>query len=69
MQQRVNDGIGHFDLSGPDPESLHDFCHGVFSWTIDRKGPGCVLVETSAGCANGAILHTEAASITIGIVV
>jgi len=69
MQQHVTNGIGHFDIGGPDPEALHGFYRSVFGWTIDPKGPGYALVETPAGSANGAILETEAASITVGIVV
>jgi predicted enzyme related to lactoylglutathione lyase len=69
MQLHVPNGIGHFDVAGPDEIALQRFYAGTFGWTVDAKGPGYALVETPKGSANGAISEAEQASLTIGIVV
>jgi predicted enzyme related to lactoylglutathione lyase len=69
VQSHIANGIGHFDVSGPDATVLKSFYAGVFNWTISTKGPGYSLVQTPGGSPNGAILETEEASLTIGVVV
>lgn len=65
----VPNGIGHFDIAGPDPEALQRFYAGVFGWAVAEQGPGYALVGTPAGAPDGAVLEAEEASITIGVVV
>jgi predicted enzyme related to lactoylglutathione lyase len=69
MQDHIVNGVGHFDVSGPDAASLTSFYAGVFDWAIHAKGPGYSLIETPDGSPNGAIVETEDATITIGVVV
>ena len=65
----VANGIGHFDIAGPDLSSLSGFYSAVFGWKIDGKGPGYALVETPEGAVNGAIVESEAPALTLGVVV
>jgi predicted enzyme related to lactoylglutathione lyase len=65
----IPNGIGHFDIAGPDPEALHRFYAGVFGWEVDEQGPGYALVGTPAGAPDGAVLEADERSITIGVVV
>jgi predicted enzyme related to lactoylglutathione lyase len=69
MQSHVVNGVAHFDVSGPDATKLHAFYAGLFQWKVNPKGPGYALVETPAGSPNGAIVESESAALTIGIVV
>lgn len=69
MQNHIPNGLGHFDVSGPDGEALETFYSGAFGWSVHTKGPGYALVETPDGSANGAITEAEQAALTIGIVV
>lgn len=69
MSQHINNGIGHFDICGPDLGALQGFYQGVFGWKIAPKGPGYALAETPADTANGALNEAEVAGISIGIVV
>ncbi|MGL5837512.1 MAG: VOC family protein [Sphingorhabdus sp.] len=69
MQNHISNGVGHFDVCGPDSEALGVFYAGVFNWAVESKGPGYALVETPEGSANGAIVEAEQAGLTIGIVV
>lgn len=69
MTHHTPNGIGHFDICGPDIGALQDFYQGVFGWQIMQKGAGYALAETPAGTANGALNEAEEASVTIGIVV
>ena len=62
-------GIGHFDIAGPDTEALHRFYAGVFGWHVEEQGPGYALVGTPAGAPDGAVLEADEPSITIGAVV
>lgn len=62
-------GIGHFDIAGPDATSLGSFYAGMFGWKVMTRGPGYAIVGTPAGGPDGAIAETEAPSLTIGIVV
>ena len=61
--------IGHFDIGGPDIGPLKQFYAGLFGWQITDRGPGYALVETPAGGPNGALVETETASLTLGVVV
>jgi predicted enzyme related to lactoylglutathione lyase len=69
MKSHIANGIGHFDVSGPDASVLKSFYAGVFGWAIDTKGPGYSIIQTPAGSPKGAILEAEEASLTIGVVV
>lgn len=69
MQSHITNGIGHFDIVGPDAAALQSFYIGVFDWGVQVKGPGYALAETPMGTANGAIIEGEEAALTIGIVV
>ncbi len=62
-------GIGHFDIAGPDIEALGGFYAGVFDWGITPRGPGFAMAATPEGGPNGALVEEEAASLTIGVVV
>lgn len=62
-------GVGHFDISGPIRARSPIFYSAVLGWRIDKKGPGCSLVETPAGFPDGAIVEAPQPRLTIGIVV
>lgn len=62
-------GIGHFDIAGPDIETLRGFYAVVFDWTVTPRGPGYAMAATPAGSPDGALLEAETASLTVGIVV
>jgi predicted enzyme related to lactoylglutathione lyase len=65
----VANGIAHFDVFGPEPEALHGFYASVFGWQVDVQGPGYALVRTPAGAPDGAVVESEHAALTIGVVV
>lgn len=69
MSEYTTNGIGHFDICGPDLVPLERFYAGVFGWQIMPKGPGYALAATAAGSPNGALVEAETASISIGIIV
>ena len=62
-------GFGHFDIAGPELAPLSAFYAKLFGWEVSPKGPGYALVATPEGSPNGAIVETETASLTFGIVV
>jgi predicted enzyme related to lactoylglutathione lyase len=68
-KQHTANGIGHFDVAGPDLESLSAFYGKVFGWQLQPQGPGYAMVQTPMGGPNGALVEAESASLTIGIVV
>jgi predicted enzyme related to lactoylglutathione lyase len=63
----IANAIGHFDIAGPDGAALTRFYSGLFGWTADPKGPGYTLMQTPG--PDGAIVESEVAALTIGIVV
>jgi predicted enzyme related to lactoylglutathione lyase len=65
----VHNGIGHFDVEGPDLGSLGAFYAGVFGWEVRPRGPGYAMLETPDGVPNGALVESDDASFTVGIVV
>jgi predicted enzyme related to lactoylglutathione lyase len=65
----VMNGVGHFDIAGPDATKLQEFYAQAFHWAITPRGPGYALIETPLGSPNGAIVEAETTSLTIGIVV
>lgn len=69
MADHIANGVGHFDIAGPDAEALGAFYAGVFGWRVDSKGPGYALVETPEGSPGGAIVEAEEAALTMGVVV
>jgi predicted enzyme related to lactoylglutathione lyase len=69
MSKSIINGIGHFDISGPDLTALRSFYEGVFGWQIAPQGPGYALAATAEGTPDGALVEAETAGITIGIVV
>lgn len=62
-------GIGYFDIAGPNVSALRDFYSAVFKWSIDPQGVGCALVRTPDGSVDGALVEQQTASLTIGVVV
>lgn len=69
MSSHIINGIGHFDISGPDLGALQRFYEGVFGWQVAPQGPGYALASTAEGTPNGALIEAETADITIGVVV
>jgi predicted enzyme related to lactoylglutathione lyase len=69
MSSHTPNGIAHFEVLGPDPDALHAFYAGVFSWQVDPQGPGYALVRTPDGSPDGAVTEAEQAGLTVGIVV
>jgi len=69
QNEHVNNGIGHFDIAGPEVAALGRFYGGVFDWQVDEKGPGYALVGTPDGSPNGAIVEADEGSLTVGVVV
>ncbi len=61
--------IAHFDIAGPRIEPLARFYREVFGWSVVGRGPGYAAVTTPSGSANGAIVESEDAGLTIGVVV
>lgn len=62
-------GIGHFDIAGPDIAPLGSFYSSVLGWQVTPRGPGYAMIGTPEGSANGALVEAQTASLTIGIVV
>ena len=62
-------GIGHFDVAGPDFAALSGFYAGVLGWQVTPRGPGYAMLTTPEGGPNGALVEAEAASLTLGVVV
>lgn len=60
-------GIGHFDIAGPDIAPLGSFYTGLFGWQVTPRGPGYAMLGTPG--LNGALVEQPDASLTIGIVV
>lgn len=69
MRDHITNGIGHFDICGPDMNALQRFYAGVFGWQITPKGPGYALAVTAPGSPNGALVEAETASLTVGVIV
>lgn len=69
MGGQVLNGIGHFDISGPDLGALQNFYRGVFGWQIAPQGPGYALATTAEGTPNGALSEAETAELSVGIIV
>ena len=61
--------IGHFDIAGPDVGPLKQFYAALFGWQITDRGPGYAMIETPGHGPNGALVETETASLTLGVVV
>ena len=62
-------GIGHFDISGPDIDSMSSFYAGLLGWKIEPRGPGYALVATPESSPDGAIVESEEPAIKVGVVV
>jgi predicted enzyme related to lactoylglutathione lyase len=60
-------GIGHFDIAGPDIGPLGEFYTALFGWQVTPRGPGYAMVGTPG--LNGALVEQADASLTIGVVV
>ena len=69
QQTHVANGVGHFDIAGPDLPVLGRFYSSVFGWSVDARGPGYALVQTPEGAVNGAIIESETSALTLGVVV
>jgi predicted enzyme related to lactoylglutathione lyase len=68
-QTHTPNGIGHFDIAGPDISALGRFYVDVFGWQVAPRGPGYAMVETTDGKPNGALVEAQTASLTLGVVV
>jgi len=62
-------GIGHFDIAGPDIAALTRFYTALFGWQIDSRGPGYAMATTPDSSPNGALVESEEAALTVGVVV
>ena len=69
QKPHADNGIGHFDIAGPELGALKRFYTALFGWSIADRGPGYAMVATPAGGPDGALVEAEAASLTIGVVV
>lgn len=69
MSKAIVNGIGHFDISGPDLGALLHFYESVFGWQMAPQGPGYALATTAEGTPNGALVEAETADISIGVIV
>jgi hypothetical protein len=69
MERHVVNGVGHFDVAGPDIAALGHFYREVFGWQPDDKGPGYALLPTPEGSPGGALVESPEPSLTVGIVV
>jgi predicted enzyme related to lactoylglutathione lyase len=65
----VINGIGHFDVAGPDLDALSAFYGGVLGWQVKPQGPGYALVETPDGSPDGAVVESQDPGLTVGVVV
>ena len=68
-KSHTHNGIGHFDIAGPDLSPLGTFYATVLGWQVTPRGPGYAILTTPEGSPNGALVEAEDASLTIGIVV
>jgi len=62
-------GIGHFDVAGPDIAPLQHFYETVFGWEVVVRGPGYAQVHTPGAAVDGALVEAPEAALTVGIVV
>lgn len=62
-------GLGHFDIAGPELAPLARFYNTLFGWDVTPRGPGYAMVATPEGGPNGAIVETPEASLVLGVVV
>ena len=67
--QQVLNGLGHFDICGPDLSSLGAFYQAVVGWTVVPRGQGYAFLLTPDGSANGALVESELSAITMGVIV
>jgi predicted enzyme related to lactoylglutathione lyase len=67
VHARILNGIGHFDIAGPDIDRLGDFYSAVLGWSSQPRGPGYSQVSTPTG--QGALVEASEASFVVGIVV
>ncbi len=65
----VANAVGHFDVAGPDLPALSRFYSTVLQWKIESRGPGYAMVTTPVGSPSGALVESQDASLTIGVVV
>lgn len=65
----ASNGIGHFDIAGPDIGPLSTFYAELFGWGITDRGPGYAMVETPEGGPNGALVEAQKPSLVLGVVV
>jgi predicted enzyme related to lactoylglutathione lyase len=68
-QSYFNGGLVHFDVCGPDINSLERFYVGVLGWTAQRRGPGYAQLGTPLGGPDGALVESATASLTIGVAI
>ena len=68
-ERHMPNTVAHFDVAGPNLDRLRSFYSEVFGWAVAVRGPGYAAVTTPAGSADGALIESEEAALTIGIVV
>jgi predicted enzyme related to lactoylglutathione lyase len=68
-QRHVSNAVAHFDIKGPQFDRLSAFYSEVFGWSVALRGPGYASVTTPEGSVDGALVESEEAALTIGIVV
>lgn len=64
-----HNGIGHFDVAGPDITPLKRFYASVFGWESREMGPGYALLQTPDAAVGGALVEAPDASFIVGVVV
>ena len=55
----ILNGLGHFDIAGPELAPLGAFYQAVLGWTVLPRGPGYAQLQTPEGSANGAATCQE----------
>lgn len=65
----VPNGVGHFDICGPDLDSLAPFYAALFGWQVLPRGPGYAQLATPAGSPGGALVEEPEPRLTLGVVV
>ena len=65
----MTDSVVHFDIAGEPESAQHRFYAELFGWQVASQGPGYALVSTGDGGLRGALVESDAPSVTIGVAV
>ena len=60
--------LAHFEISGPDDQTLVAFYHHLLGWPTTSQGPGYTLVHPDGG-PTGAIIESTENRVTLGVTV